>query len=61
MLICSSIAAADLKPNTVAHFYYENIRNFEPPTKDFVVATAQDEKFNVSQFDVREAVRTVRA
>lgn len=44
-------SAADLKPNTVAHFYYENIRNFEPPTKDFVVATAQDEKFNVSQFD----------
>jgi len=45
-------AAADLKPDTLAAFYYQNVREYDLPAKDFVVALGQEERFNVGQFDV---------
>jgi acyl-CoA synthetase (AMP-forming)/AMP-acid ligase II len=36
---------------TLAAFYYKHVRQFETPTKDFVLAYGQDEKFTVEQFD----------
>ena len=35
----------------MAAFYYENLRNFETPTKECVAAPGQDEKFTIAQFD----------
>jgi hypothetical protein len=40
-------AAVDLEAGTVAAWYYKNIRGFDTPTKDAVVAPAQDIKLNV--------------
>jgi hypothetical protein len=45
-------AAVDLEAGTVAAWYYKNIRGFDTPTKDAVVAPAQDIKLNVGDFDV---------
>lgn len=46
-----SFAAADIKPETMAAFYYENVRNYETPTKDLLVAPGQEIRMTVGQFD----------
>ncbi len=45
-------AAVDANAGTFAAFYYKNIREFDTPTKDHMVAFGQDEKFTVGAFDV---------
>ncbi len=47
-----SRAAVDANAGTFAAFYYKNIREFDTPTKDHMVAFGQDEKFTVGGFDV---------
>lgn len=46
-------AAVDVNAGTLAAFYYKNLRQHELPTKDFLVASGQNEKFTVQKFDVR--------
>ena len=41
----------DVDAGTLAAFYYRAVREFDTPTKDCVVAGAQDEKMNHGQFD----------
>jgi hypothetical protein len=42
----------DPAAGTFASFYYKNIRDFDTPTKDHIVAFGQDERFTVGAFDV---------
>ena len=42
----------DPNAGTFAAFYYKNIRDYETPTKDHMVAFGQEEKFTVGAFYV---------
>ena len=46
------IIVVDPSAGTFASFYYKNIRDFDTPTKDHIVAFGQDERFTVGAFDV---------
>ena len=48
--------SVDPEAGTFASFYYKHVREFDTPTKDAVVAVAQDERLTVGAFDVSNPV-----
>jgi hypothetical protein len=51
----------DPEAGTFASFYYKHVREFDTPTKDAVVAVAQDERLTVGAFDVSTVLRSLQS
>jgi hypothetical protein len=53
--------SVDPEAGTFASFYYKHVREFDTPTKDAVVAVAQDERLTVGAFDVSTVLRSLQS